>query len=572
MATPLHLLIVEDSELDAQLLLRVLAKGGYAPAWRRVENETDMRSALREKEWDVVIADHNLPRFSSTAALRVCKEAGFEGPFIIVSGSIEEETAVRAMHQGAHDYVYKGNMTRLCPAIERELREARARRDHKRDRETAQHQAQYDPLTDLPNRNLFVDRLSLALTQANRHRKMLAVLFVDLDRFKTIVDTLGHAAGDQLLCRVAERLSTCLEEGDTLARLGGDEFVVLLSQIHRADRAVNVAQKILDTLKPSFQYNGHELHITTSLGIALSPYDGQDTDTLLKNADTALYRAKEKGRNNYQMYSPAMNARAFERLALENAMRKALERQEFLLCYQPQVDMKTGHWVGMETLVRWQHPDLGTVHPSEFISLAEETGLIVPLGEWVMKTACAQNFAWQKAGLTPLVVAVNLSARQFQQQNLTETLSKVLKETGLDPHWLELEITESIAMQNADYTNAVLRECKAMGVHVAMDDFGTGYSSLSYLKKFPIDTLKIDQSFVRDITTDPNDAAIANAVIALAHSMKLRVVAEGVETKEQEAFLSANGCDVMQGYYFGSPLPAAQFEDLLRTGRRPSHA
>ena len=303
--------------------------------------------------------------------------------------------------------------------------------------------------------------------------------------------------------------------------------MILLPQINRADRAVRVAQRILESLKPPFHFDDHELHVTMSIGISLYPYDGDDADALLKNADTALYRAKEQGRNNYQLYTPAMNARAFERLALENSLRKAVERHEFNLYYQPQVHMQTGVIIGTEAVLRWQHPDLGIVYPSEFISIAEETGLIVPLGEWVIRTACFQNMAWQKAGIPPMTVAVNLSARQFQQQDLVEIVARILKETGLNPKWLEMEITEGIAMQNADYTNVLLRGLKEMGVKVALDDFGTGYSSLSYLKKFPIDTLKIDQSFVRDLTSDPNDAAIANAVIVLAHSLKLKVVAEG---------------------------------------------
>jgi len=301
-----------------------------------------------------------------------------------------------------------------------------------------------------------------------------------------------------------------------------------------------------------------------SIGITLYPYDGEDADTLLRNADTALYRAKEQGRNNYQLYTPAMNARAFERLALENSLRKALERKEFLLHYQPQVDMKTGVIVGIEALVRWQHPDLGIVFPAEFISIAEETGLITQLGEWVLRTACVQNKAWQKAGLPPMTVAVNLSARQFQQQDLVETVARILKETGLEARWLEMEITEGIAMQNADYTNVLLRGLKDMGVKVALDDFGTGYSSLSYLKKFPIDTLKIDQSFVRDLTSDPNDAAIANAVIVLAHSLKLKVIAEGVETREQETYLREHNCDLSQGFLFSNPLSASPLESLVR--------
>jgi diguanylate cyclase (GGDEF)-like protein len=502
--------------------------------------------------------------------LTLLKKTAHDIPCIIVSGQLGEELAVTALKMGAHDYLLRNNLGRLVSAVERELEEAEARRERRRADATIQRQASHDVLTDLPNRSLFKDRLTLALAHANRYRNMLAVLFVDLDRFKNIIDTLGPAVGDRLLQGVAERLASCLEEGDTLARLGGDEFVILLPRLQRADKAVKVAQQVLEVLKPVFVFNEHELHITTSLGISLYPYDGTDVDTLLKNADTALYRAKEQGRNNYQLYTPAMNARAFERLAMENSLRKALERQQFLLHYQPQVEMPSGKVCGMEALVRWQHPDLGVVYPAEFIALAEETGLIVPLGEWVMRAACAQTQAWHKAGFPQLSVAVNLSARQFLHQGLVETIARVLKETGLDPRTLELEITESIAMQNADFTNVVLRHLKDMGVSLAMDDFGTGYSSLSYLKKFPIDVLKIDQSFVRDLTTDANDAAIANAIIVLAHSLKLKVIAEGVETPEQEAFLRSRGCDKLQGYLFNRPLSVPQFEQLLFQGRGSS--
>lgn len=564
MSVTLNVLIVEDSEDDTTLLLHALRKGGYDPVYERVENAATMEAALDRHPWDMVISDHSMPQFDAPAALNLLKKRGFDLPFIIVSGSISEELAVSAMRLGAHDYVMKDNLRRLCPAIERELREAEVRKQRQRAEEAAQHQAHYDLLTDLPNRTMFNDRLTLALANANRHRKMLAVLFVDLDRFKTIIDTLGHAMGDRLLRGVAERLGGCLEEGDTLARMGGDEFVVLLPQIHRADKAVRTAHKILEVLKPAFHFNGHELHITTSIGISLYPYDGEDADTLLKNADTALYRAKEQGRNNYQLYTPAMNARAFERLALENSLRKALERKEFQIHYQPQVDMASGRIIGLEALLRWQHPDLGTVYPAEFIPIAEETGLIVPLGEWVLRTSCAQAKQWQAMGLPPMTMAVNLSARQFQHHDLVETMKKILKETELEPQWLELEITESIAMQNADYTIVILRELKDMGIQLSLDDFGTGYSSLSYLKKFPLDALKIDQSFVRDLSTDPNDAAIANAVIVLAHSLRLKVLAEGVETREQEAFLKEHQCDRYQGYLFSNPIPAPALENLIR--------
>jgi diguanylate cyclase (GGDEF)-like protein len=564
-STPLRLLIVEDSEDDTNLLLHVLKKGGYDPiAYERVDSGPSMEVALARQKWDVIVADHSMPRFSATAALDLLKDNGYDIPFFIVSGSIDENVAAQAMKAGAQDYVMKSNLTRLCPAIERELREVLVRRERERAEATVEHQAHYDLLTNLPNRTTFHDRLTVALAQAGRNRKMLAVLFVDLDRFKTIVDTLGHTMGDQLLRSVAERLGEHLEAGDTLARLGGDEFVILLPHINRTDRAVRVAQRILEAIKPPFHFGNQELHVTMSIGITLYPYDGEDVDTLLKNADTALYRAKEQGRNNYQLYTPAMNARAFERLALENSLRKALERNEFSLYYQPQIDMRSGVIVGVEALLRWQHPDLGIVYPSEFISIAEETGLIMKLGEWVTHTACAQNQAWQKAGLPAMTMAVNLSSRQFQQQDLVENVAKTLKETGLAPRWLEMEITEGIAMQNADYTNVLLRGLKEMGIRVALDDFGPGYSSLSYLKKFPIDTLKIDQSFVRDLNTDPNDAAIANAVIVLAHSLKLKVVAEGVETVEQETFLRGHQCDAYQGFLFSAPLPADSFEMLVR--------
>ena len=565
MTIPLRVLIVEDSEEDTNLLLHALKKGGYDPIqYERVDSGPAMEVALSRQKWDVVVADHNMPRFSATSALDLVKDNGFDVPFFIVSGSIDEDLAAQAMKAGAQDYVMKNNLTRLCPAIARELREVQVRQERERAEATVEHQAHYDLLTNLPNRTTFRDRLTVALAQAGRNRKMLAVLFVDLDRFKTIVDSLGHTIGDELLRSVAERLGASLEPGDTLARLGGDEFVILLPQINRADRAVRVAQRILEAVKPPFHFDHHELHVTMSIGITLYPYDGEDADTLLKNADTALYRAKEQGRNNYQLYTPAMNARAFERLALENSLRNAIEREEFSLYYQPQVHMKSGKILGTEAVLRWQHPDLGIVYPSEFIPIAEETGLIMQLGEWVIRTACAQNVLWQKAGLPPMTVAVNLSARQFQQQDLVEIVARILEETSLEPHWLEIEITEGIAMQNADYTNVLLRGLKEMGVRVALDDFGTGYSSLSYLKKFPIDTLKIDQSFVRDLSTDPNDAAIANAVIVLAHSLKLLVVAEGVETREQEAFLREHQCDTYQGFLFSSALPADSFETLVR--------
>ncbi len=426
-----------------------------------------------------------------------------------------------------------------------------------------QHQASHDRLTGLPNRMLFDERLSLALAHTHRYGEILAVVFLDLDNFKTINDTLGHAVGDRLLQIVAERLRGCLRPEDVLARWGGDEFTLLLSPIGNAEDTAKIATKILDTLNAPLKLEGQELHIKASLGIALAPYDGEDAETLLKNADAAMYRAKQQGRNNYQLYTSAIGTKAQERLVLENNLYKALERQEFRLHYQPQIDLRTGEIVGMEALIRWQNQESGFISPSLFIPLAEEMGLINAIGEWVLWTACAQNRTWQSLGLPPIRMAVNLSALQFQQKNLVNIIAQVLESTKLEARYLELEITESIAMHDIPVTISVLRTLRSMGIQIAVDDFGTGYSSLSSLKHFPLDKLKIDQSFVRELVTDSFDAAIVKALIALGHGLKLNVIAEGVETQEQLAFLRSVKCDGMQGYLLSRPLSAENATNLF---------
>ena len=418
--------------------------------------------------------------------------------------------------------------------------------------------ANFDTLTSLPNRALFHDRLAHALAKAHRSKKMVALLFLDLDRFKTINDSLGHYAGDELLKSVAERLQKNAREDDTVARLGGDEFTVILEGITYNEDATIVARKILEVMGQPFYLDGHEVFVTTSMGIAIYPLDGDNSDDLLKNADTAMYRAKEQGRNGYRFYTADMNAKAVEHLIMESSMRHALERNEFEVYYQPQIDVHSRELTGFEALLRWRHPDLGLLYPNQFLPLAEDNGLIVIIGEWVLHHVCGQAALWQRTGLPPVRVAVNLSGRQFRQENLVESVARALQESGLSPQLLELEITENFLLDNIQSAVITLNRLHDLNVQLAMDDFGTGYSSLSYLKRFPLNSLKIDQSFVRDISTDPDDAAIAEAIIALAKTLRLRVMAEGVETEEQLYFLRSRGCDQAQGFLINEAIPADQ--------------
>jgi len=426
------------------------------------------------------------------------------------------------------------------------------------------HQAYHDALTGLPNRILFQDRLTQALCLARRNERGLAVLFLDLDQFKLVNDTLGHAAGDRLLQAVAARLRQSVRRSDTVARVGGDEFNLLLPDVEGGNQAARMAEKILATVAQPVEIDGHRLYITTSIGISLYPSDGGDAEALLTSADIAMYRAKEMGRNGFQLCTPAMNARSLERLTLENDLRQGIERQEFRLFYQAQVDLATGRTAGVEALLRWQHPSRGLVSPDAFIAVAEEARLIVPLGEWALRRACEQAVAWQAAGLPELRLAVNLSALQFQQRTLTAGIRRILDETGLDPRHLEIEITESAAMHNAALTVEVLAALRGMGVRIAIDDFGTGHAALAYLKHFPIDALKVDRAFVADIEASPQGRAIITAIINLAHGLGIRVIAEGVETEEQLRFLAANGCDEYQGFLAGPPLPPEQLPPRVR--------
>ena len=425
-------------------------------------------------------------------------------------------------------------------------------------------QANYDTLTGLANRSLLNDRLQQSIMTAALYGTRLAVIFVDLDRFKYINDSLGHHVGDQLLCEMSRRLSSCVRDGDTVSRLGGDEFVLLLNGLGEVDAVASLMEKLLDEITLPWITQSGQFDVTSSIGIALYPDDGSDAQTLLKHADSAMYRAKELGRNNFQFFTEELNAMMIERLELETGLRRALERNQFCLYYQPRVDIRTGAITGAEALLRWRVSDHELMQPGKFIPVAEETGLIVPIGEWALREACQQNLAWQQAGLQPLVVAVNVSLRQFQRDDFLQTVCSVLQQTGLAAAALELEVTESSVMHNAERLIDMLSNIRALGVHISVDDFGTGYSSLSYLKRFPVDRLKIDRSFVQDILVDKDSEAIVRTIIALGHNLGLKLVAEGVENAEQVAYLLANGCDELQGFYYGRPMPAHEFELLLR--------
>jgi diguanylate cyclase (GGDEF)-like protein/PAS domain S-box-containing protein len=428
------------------------------------------------------------------------------------------------------------------------------------------HSAEHDFLTGLPNRMLLNDRVNQAIAAAPRHNKKVAVLFLDLDGFKHINDSLGHPIGDKLLQSIAKRLVNCVRGSDTVSRQGGDEFVVLLSEMEQSEDAAISALRLLQAVAEAHTIDQHDLHVTTSIGVSVFPDDGKDAETLIKNADTAMYQAKENGRQSYQFFKPAMNVRAVERQSIEENLRRALERQEFALHYQPKIDLRTGKISGAEALIRWTHPVRGPVSPAQFIPVAEDCGLILPIGQWVLREACKQARAWVDAGLPVTSMAVNISSMEFRDDNFLDSVFAALSETGLDPQSLELELTESVLMKRAESAASVLKTLRARGVQIAVDDFGTGYSSLSYLTKFPIDALKIDQSFVRQISSTPDDTTIVTAVISMGRSLKLRVVAEGVETRDELAFLQARQCDEAQGYYFSRPVLPQQFAKLLMSG------
>jgi len=571
--TRIKVLLVDDDEDDYLLtkdLFSQISTLSYDLEW--ISSYGEAMKVIGRIRHDICLFDYRLGEYTGLDLLREAVSAGCKAPIILLTGQGDNGTDIEAIKRGAADYLSKSDIT--APLLERSVRYAIER---KRTEERIVHMAYYDGLTNLPNRSLFLDRLSQAITHSNRYKDSCALLFIDLDNFKRINDTLDHRIGDLLLQGVAERLNSFVRSADTIARqkvkalastvarLGGDEFTVLLTEIHSMQDAAKVSQRILNSLSSPFQLDGYEVFISASIGIALYPADGEDMDTLIKNADTAMYHAKGNGKNHFQFYKYSMNSTALERLNMENDLRKAITGNELSLLYQPRINISNGIIVGTEALIRWDHPEQGMISPASFIPLAEETGLIIPIGEWVIKTACRQNTDWHSkvSAYAPVSISLNISGHQFSQGNLVNIMEKILEDTGLDPTCLELEITESVIMKNADATISLLHKLKDMGVKLSMDDFGTGYSSFNYLKRFPLDIIKIDRSFIKDITNSRRDATIVKAIIAMAHTLELKVVAEGVETEEQLGLLQDMECDEMQGFLLCRPLPAEHVHEFL---------
>ncbi len=589
-----RILIADDEPLVGEVLRALLGESYECVA---VGSAEEALALLRTEPFDLILSDIMMGGMSGLEMVPQVLRRAPDTVVVMISGAQTIESAIRCMRVGAFDYItkpftfehveaavrralehhalrrakqyYENHLEELVDKRTAELQLANAAlrqqiSERQRAEEKVVYMAFYDALTELPNPTLFRDRLTRKLTTGRGGCPKLSSIFISLDSFQQINDTMGRTVSERLLREAARRLTDCILQTDTAAYFGGGEFALLLTQVGGPEDAAQVAQKVQESLSMPFDCDGHDLYVTASLGISLSPEDGQDCHTLLNNAGAALYRAKQQGRDTYQFYAADMHERALKRLSLESSLRHALERGEFRVYYQPQVNAESGEIVGTEALVRWQHPELGLVPPVEFIPVAEEIGLIAPLGEWVLRSACAQNVAWQESGLEPLRVSVNLSPRQFQQPGLIEMIRRTLAETKLDPTYLELELTESSMMRDTTHAIETLRQLRVIGIKISVDDFGSGYSSLAYLKHLPIDALKIDFAFVRDMCADPNSAAIVMAIITLAHSLKLKAVAEGVETEEQAVLLRHLKCDELQGYFYGRPLPAEAFQILRR--------
>jgi diguanylate cyclase (GGDEF)-like protein len=567
-----RVLHLEDNRTDRELVKILLAAEGIRCEIFPAEDQEGFVRALETAAWDLILADYSLPSFDGYQALEVAKHLSPNTPFIFLTGTLGEDIAVETLKNGATDYVLKQKTTRLGAAVRRALREQAeklARQEAEEALRTSGEQlrflAYHDALTRLPNRAFLQEYLPSLLAGARRHKERLALLFIDVDHFKTINDSLGHSAGDLVLREVANRLKQSSREQDTVIRLGGDEFLVVLGSIQDATDAAVAAERILKALAAEFRIQNRSLRVTCSLGISVFPEDGADVETLLMASDLGLYSAKDSGRNNWKFFIPDMNAEAMERLTLENDLHRAIDREQLFIEYQPQVDLVTGKIVGSEALLRWRHPVMKLIPPSKFIPVAENCGEILRIGEWVLRTACEQNMKWQSQGLKPRPIAVNVSAVQFRQSSFAETVVTVLRETGLAPEYLELELTESLLLSNADVVMAVLMGLKQTGLRLSIDDFGTGYSGLSYLRNFQVAKLKIDRSFVQSLPENRDDAAITSAIIGIAKVLQMVVIAEGVETEKQIRFLREHDCDEVQGFYISRPVPPDRLFDMVRS-------
>jgi len=563
--TAATLLYVEDNKATQELVAFIIQRRLPQLTLILAENGQEGLDYFTTHHPDIILTDIQMPVMDGIQMSRKIKALDKGARIITITAYNDTSSLLETINLGINHYVLKPiNMEKLIAAIKQCLNDLKMERQIREQNASIHQMAYYDPLTGLPNRELFKELLNQSLAHAHRHRRILAILFLDLDRFKVINDTLGHSVGDQLLQAVAQRLRQCCRrDQDKVSRQGGDEFIILLPDINSAQEAVNVAQKILDAFTLAFVIPKHELFIGTCIGISLFPDDGTDGETLIKSADMAMYYAKEQGRNRYHLYNPSMEVQAAWRHDMENCLRLAQKRGEFFLNYQPEVNVRTGRIFCVEALLRWQHPELGLLLPKQFIRIAEETGLIIPLGELVLRTACAQNKAWQASQYSPQRVAVNLSPRQVQSPNLPDMVESILCETKLAPCWLELEVTEEIMLQDVETVVRTLHRLSNLGIHISIDDFGTGYSSLSYIKKLPIHTLKIDQSFVSDITVNPDDSEIARAVITMAKSLRLNVIAEGVEAEDQMRLLYTLNCSKMQGYFFSMPVSAEKYSPFV---------
>jgi diguanylate cyclase (GGDEF)-like protein len=569
-----RVLIIDDEEQIRNLLIDVL---GTSYQCSDAGSAEEALAALAKTTFDLVISDIDMGGMSGLELVPRVHSLSPDTVVVMVSGNQDIEFAIRAMRVGAFDYITKPiDLRHVEASVERAINQCNLLKEKRRDKEQIESLLQqrteevhwlgnYDTVTQLPNRALFEDRLEQAVAIAKATDQSLGVLFISLDQFKKVNDSLGHGPGDVLLREFAERLKSCINKSDTVARFGNDEFALLRTQIDGTKDVIETIGSLSQVLKFSFDLPSHELFATASVGVSLFPVDGDDCQTLLKNAGAALYKAKRSGGANYQFFTADMHELAASRLALESNLRRAIHNEEFLLHYQPRVSVDSLAITGLEALVRWQHPQLGLVSPSEFIPLAEDTGLIVPIGEWVLRAACLQGRRWIEEGFAPIPIAVNISARQFHDRDLSQTVIRILEETGFSPKYLELELTESSIMQNEEFAASMLNRLKSMGINISIDDFGTGFSSLASLKRLPIDALKIDQSFVREATTDPDDAALVMAIITLGHNLRLKVVAEGVETDDQLRFLQLLRCDEIQGYFFSKPLAADTLASLFDT-------